>query len=468
MKDVKQEVEKEEVTQAIDEFEDKKKPQLTESAVPTTQIGRMYHYGALFGGIGLGVVSEAMKRGLGISKAAEGESLILSEANVNRIAEKLSKMRGAAQKLGQVLSIQDSNVLPPHVEKVLFKVQNAGSCMPQYQLRKVLEKSWGDDWLSKFQSFEFEPVAAASIGQVHRGVLIDGTRVAVKVQYPGVAKSIDSDLKSLSLILTASSILPKGLYLEKSIQAARKELGWETDYLREAHYIKAFNGELANNSDYYTPKLIEELSSDMVLTMEWIPGMPLSEAIHLDQVAKDRIGDLVFKLCLMELFQFKFMQTDPNWTNFLYDPSSEKLGILDFGASRDFDDEFLSNYLKVLICAAKGDREGCLKYSYDLGYLTGDETLAMKEAHVDSIVILAEPFQKPGLYNFTGQTITARVKDKIPLMIQSRLTPPPEQTYSLHRKLSGVFLLCARMNAKVDCHKLFWDAVKEAKVNIKE
>jgi hypothetical protein len=92
----------------------------------------------------------------------------------------------------------------------------------------------------------------------------------------------------------------------------------------------------------------------------------------------------------------------------------------------------------------------------------------MKEAHVDSIVILAEPFQKPGFYNFTGQTITTRVKDKIPLMVQSRLTPPPEQTYSLHRKLSGVFLLCARMNAKVDCHKLFWDAVKEAKVNIKE
>jgi hypothetical protein len=330
IKDAKQEVEKEEITQTIDEFEDKKKPQLTESAVPTTQIGRMYHYGTLFGGIGLGVVSEAMKRGLGISKAAEGESLILSEANVNRIAEKLSKMRGAAQKLGQVLSIQDSNVLPPHVEKVLFKVQNAGSCMPQYQLRKVLEKSWGDDWLSKFQSFEFEPIAAASIGQVHRGVLVDGTRVAVKVQYPGVAKSIDSDLKSLSLILTASSILPKGLYLEKSIQAARKELGWETDYLREAHYIKAFNRELENNSDYYTPKLIEELSSDMVLTMEWIPGMPLSEAIHLDQTAKDRIGDLVFKLCLMELFQFKFMQTDPNWTNFLYDQSSKKVNFISY------------------------------------------------------------------------------------------------------------------------------------------
>jgi aarF domain-containing kinase len=391
-------------------------------------------------------------------------SLMLSEGNMNRLVAKLSRMRGAALKLGQMMSFQDSKVLPPAIHTVLQRVQDSADYMPPSQRNQVLVQNLGQDWRDLFSKFEERPFAAASIGQVHKATLAsNGKKVAVKVQYPGVRNSIDSDLNNLSLLLTASQLLPKGLFLDRTIANARTELGWECDYERELDACQRFQTLLKDENDVFlVPQVYPEASGAGVLTAEFMTGTAVTKIQELTQDERDWIGTHILRLCLRELMEWRFMQTDPNWTNFLYNRGTQKLELLDFGASRDFPDKFVEPYVSLLIAASQHNRDLCRDLSIELGYLTGHESTAMLNAHIDSILTLAEPFvgSAPEVYDFEDQTITDRVRANIGLMLRERLAPPPEETYSLHRKLSGAFLLCARLRSKVPAREMFADAVK--------
>ena len=433
---------------------------MRESRVPASRVGRLFEYGGLAASMAFGAVSESISR----SGGPDG-SLILSAGNMERLVAKLSKMRGAALKLGQMMSFQDSKMLPKPIHDVLQRVQDSADYMPASQRDKVIAADLGPDWRELFQEFEDKPIAAASIGQVHEATLKDGKPVAVKVQYPGVADSISSDLNNLSLLLTASRLLPKGLYLEKTIANARTELAWECDYIREAQGAKKFRELLADETDIFAvPEIIDEASGKRVLTMEMMEGVAVTKIYDFTQEQKDWIGTQILRLCLREMVEFHYMQTDPNWTNFLYSRTTNKLELLDFGASREYPEKFITLYTKVLDAASRKDRKECEKYSIELGYLTGYESKAMVNAHIDSVMTLAEPFMAdaPDFYDFKDQTITDRVRGLIPVMIRERLAPPPEETYSLHRKLSGAFLLCAKLGSRIRCKELFDNALKKS------
>ncbi|KAJ1938443.1 hypothetical protein EC988_007591, partial [Linderina pennispora] len=143
------------------------KRQLQASAMPSNRVSRLYHYGSLAVGLGLGALGEATKRWSGFSDSSDQSSVMLSRANIDRIVDKLSKMRGAALKLGQMLSIQDSKNMTPEIAEILQRVQNAANYMPVRQLEKHMRRQLGADWRDKFAEFQDEPFAAASIGQVH-------------------------------------------------------------------------------------------------------------------------------------------------------------------------------------------------------------------------------------------------------------------------------------------------------------
>lgn len=379
---------------------------------------------------------------------------------MDRIAKKFSQMRGAALKIGQMMSFQDDKVLPRELYQILARVQNSAHYMPQRQLDKVMQRELGAEWLSKYSSFDRIPIAAASIGQVHNAVLTTGEKVVVKIQYPGVKDSIDSDLNNLLMLLAASRLLPRGLFLDKTVANARTELKWECDYVRESQALQRFEKLLKDDAIFVIPHVHPELTTTNIITMTRMEGTEIMKLPpNTSQKVKDFISENIMRLCLEEIATFQFMQTDPNWANFLYNEKTGKIELLDFGASRPYTSDFIRKYRKLLTFSTKNDRDGVRKMSEELGYLTGLESQSMVDAHVNSVMTLGEPFSGPidKPFSFKDQTVSDRIRSNIGLMLNERLCPPPEETYSLHRKFSGIFLLCARMGASVRCAKLFND-----------
>ncbi|SPO32416.1 related to ABC1 - ubiquinol--cytochrome-c reductase complex assembly protein [Ustilago trichophora] len=450
-----------------DAVKESKHVPLRAAKVPSSRLGRLFHYGGLGAGLAFGAAGSLLRGASSGGDSSASNSLFMSEQNVARLVDKLSTMRGAALKLGQFLSIQETKLLPPQIEQVLLRVQNSANYMPVWQMNKVMSQELrGADWRERhFKEFQDIPFASASIGQVHSAVLRDdfpdpelaGQKVAVKVQFPGVLESIDSDLSYLRWLVSASALLPKGLFLENTLRVLGRELKDECDYQREAEMGRRFGAILRDSSEFQVPRVVDSLCTGKVLTTEMMRGRPLSQASRYPQDTRNRIAQSILNLSLSELFRFRLMQTDPNWSNFLYNEKTGQIQLIDFGATREYSKEFMDNWLQMLQAAIAGNYDECLTWSRKVGYLTGEESAAMERAHVESMIALGEPFRAdaPNPYPFEHQTITDRVKAQIPLMLRERLTPPPQETYSLNRKLSGAFLLCARLKAHVGCRTLF-------------
>lgn len=252
--------------------------------VPSTRFGRMASFGTLFAGLGVGTVNELAKGALGLGGAKDMKSALFSSKNAERIVDTLCRVRGAALKLGQILSIQDSTIVSPHLIKAFDRVRQAADYMPDWQVEKAMKSEFGSDWRSNFKSFEDKPFAAASIGQVHRGILPDGTEVAIKIQYPGVAKSIESDIDNLVGMLKVWDVFPAGIFIDNVVKVAKRELVWEVDYLREANYTEKYREMVTPYKEYRVPRVIRNLTTKSVLTTELVPGVPLDKCFDLRQV----------------------------------------------------------------------------------------------------------------------------------------------------------------------------------------
>ncbi|KAF8658435.1 hypothetical protein AX16_001986 [Volvariella volvacea WC 439] len=445
---------------------------LQSSKVPSSRLGRLFHYGGLAASLGYGAATELLRR-TGSQQEHEG-SVIMTEANIKRLVSKLSEMRGAALKLGQFMSIQDTHVLPPEVDKIFRRVQDSAHYMPDWQMEKVLKSSLSDDWLSNFHQFDRIPFAAASIGQVHNAILSASASptgkpepVAVKIQFPNIANSIESDLGYIKLLLTASALLPRGLFLDRTMQVMKEELADECNYEREAQFLRSFRTpEFLGDDPRFRVPWVWDGSTKDVLVMERVEGSSVGEADQrgLSQSDRNDIAAWVLELCLKELFEFRTMQTDPNWTNFLWNSKTRQVELVDFGATRTYSKEFMDDWLRLLQAGASEDRQACIDASLKLGYLTGEENEVMLDAHTKSMILLATPFRDSTTQPFSfgpgtvwGE-ITNAIREQIPVMLRHRLTPPPRETYSLNRKLSGSFLLASRLGATLDT-KAIWDKV---------
>lgn len=284
--------------------------------------------------------------------------------------------------------------------------------------------------------------------------------LAVKIQYPGVAKSIESDIDNLIGLLKVWDVFPPGMFIDNVVKVAKRELIWECDYNREADYTEKFRELIGPYQEYRVPKVNRELTTQCVLSTELVPGVPLDQCFEMSYEHRQNVGKLVMQLCLRELFEFRCMQTDPNWSNFLYDKNSKKLMLIDFGSTRFYTNEFMDDYLRVILAAIDNKPQQVLEMSKKMGFLTGYETKFMKDAHVTAVMVLGEIFRYHDEFDFASQNTTKRIAHLVPTMIAHRLCPPPEEIYSLHRKLSGVFLLCSRLKIKLSCRPLFEEIVK--------
>lgn len=360
--------------------------------------------------------------------------------------------------------------MPSSLSNALNRVRQGADYMPKYQLEKQLVSQYGSDWKSLFDEFEVVPIAAASIGQVHKAKLkidvnnnssndCDGKAVAVKIQYPGVAQSIRSDLDNLKLLITMMNVLPKGMFIDQIIKVANEELTVECDYDSEAQHQIRYRDLVLNDSllskNVLVPKVFPHVSHKQVLVTEFVENaVPIDQTVLLSQDIRNQVASDILILTVKELFEWKFIQSDPNFSNFLYQVDTNKLYCIDFGAAREYSSDFINDYIELVWAASNQDKKKIIDVSIKMGFLSGDESEEMMNAHVEAGMIFGEPFRNYQPYDFANSSIVKRASKHGDIFLKQRLKAPPKETYSLHRKLAGAFLLCIRLKAKISCRDI--------------
>lgn len=426
-------------------------------AVPKSRLSRLSRVGTLAGRVAGNMIIDGSKD-LVKGRKPEVKRLLLTEQNLTHLADQLATMRGAAMKAGQLLSMDAGNLMPKELSVVLDRLRSHAFTMPAVQLHDVLERGWGADWIDQFQRFSFEPIAAASIGQVHRALTLDGHDLAVKIQYPGVRDSIDSDLDNVQGLLRMSGLIPKDMDVTPLFDEARTQLKFEADYLREGEQIKKYHqllGRFDRQGEIAIPDFYESISTTELLCMSYMPGATLDHLERMNQQERDRIVSLLFELFFFEFLEEQTVQTDPNLANFLYDEASGKLVLLDFGATRDFSDSFVDSYKSALMAAFHQDRSGLQTSLETLGFFKTGRQVKNLNFILDIFIMATEPMRYEGNYNFGSTDLARRIHEK-GMQISSDPdawhTPPPDVLF-LHRKMAGLYLIASRLEASVNVNE---------------
>ena len=419
-------------------------------ALPGGRIGRLLRLGGMTSGL-VGDMAAAGLRQLAQGQRPRMQQMILTPQTATRVTRDLRVMRGAAMKLGQMLSMDPGLVLPPEMTTILAALRDEAHHMPPAQLRDVLDAQWGRDWRRRFSRFDVRPFAAASIGQVHRARTHDGQELAIKVQYPGVADSIDSDIANLGTLLRLPGLLPRGLEIAPMLEELRSQLHAEVDYTAEARNLSTFNKLLAGSKVFRLPELHPELSTSNVLAMTWLDSQPLEALLAEPQALRDRVAAQLIGLLLQELFDFKTMQTDPNLANFRYDPTSGRIILLDFGAVTRFDPQQVAGFRALLRAGLAQDRAAADAALTALGYIDKATPASLRARILDMFDTAMTPLRDNAPFDFARSDLALRLNamglalGQDPDMAQT----PPEGTLFLHRKIAGIYLLAARLNARI-------------------
>ena len=425
---------------------------VSRSRIPAGRLERLARIGWLAGEVTLGGIAEGARRWLGTSTAAS--SLLLTRGNAQRLAKHLSGLRGAAMKLGQLLSLEGDDYLPADITGALAVLRSEAHAMPDAQLCRVLGHAWGRGWERRFRYFGMDPVAAASIGQVHHGISADGRELALKIQYPGIARSIDSDVDNLASVLRLSRLLPGSFDVTAILAEAKRQLRQEADYRMEADHLRRYRALLADDSVFVVPAVHDDFTTAHVLAMDYLRGIRLDEAGGFPQALRNHIGAALYRLLFRELFEFRFVQTDPNFANFFLLPETEQVALLDLGAAREVPAALSQQYAALFAAAVHGERRRVAEAVEAIGFVTPEDRRDHVDGLVDFFLVACEPFHHRGVYDFGLSTVPPRVRAAgFELTVRRGfLRPPPPATVFLHRKLAGTFLLCARLGARVDAH----------------
>jgi predicted unusual protein kinase regulating ubiquinone biosynthesis (AarF/ABC1/UbiB family) len=423
--------------------------------VPVSRLSRLLHLGRLGSGIASGAIGEGFRQ-LSTGNRPRAVDLLLTPENARRLAERLSEMRGAAMKLGQLLSMEAGDLLPPPLPDILARLRESAHTMPLGQVAQVLDAAWGPGWEDKFQRFSFAPLAAASIGQVHEAQTKDGRHLAIKIQYPGIARSIDSDLDNVATLLRVFRLLPSGLKLDPLLTEAKRQLHQEADYLFEAEQMRAYRSVLGTQEGLRVPEVVEDLTTRTVLAMELMEGAPIESLASAPRETRNRIATRLVELALRELFAWGLVQTDPNFANFRYRLQGDEIVLLDFGAARRFAPERVDAFRSLIAASFDEDKSAVESAAMAVGYLSPADPAAVRRAIVQMVYIATEPARQPGVFDFAQADLSERLSEQVLSMrIEQGFgrLPPPDILY-LHRKLGGLYLLCKRLSAQVAVTKL--------------
>lgn len=374
------------------------------------------------------------------------------------IVKTMSELKGASMKLGQLMSMDMGEFLPPEVIKVLENLHQNSTFLPFEEIEAILKTELGDKF-SHLKDISTTPLAAASIGQVHSAIL-DGKPVVIKIQYPGVADSIPSDLRLLKMLLSNLNLVQgKQTDLGPFFKEVEEVLTLETDYEHEAQMLTRYK-EGFKDSVYLVPNVYPEYSTKKILTMERMFGKSFGDWADKSLLGeRQKLAHQLINLYLDEMFLLGLVQTDPNPGNFLM-TDNNRMALLDFGAVKEYDRAFIEGYRKILIYSFYQDHKNLMFESERLNFIDPRENDEVRELYIKMMDTLSGPFRQTTPFDFADKKFYEDTKDiSWTLSMKCKYSPPPKDLLFLHRKLAGVFILIRKLEAKIVL-KDFWYKVE--------
>jgi predicted unusual protein kinase regulating ubiquinone biosynthesis (AarF/ABC1/UbiB family) len=363
-----------------------------DSSIPTGRIRRTAKVAGLAGGqTARNYATKAANLTRGEEQRREAASRRQAQA-AEQILEVLGNMKGAAMKVGQVASYIDTGAFPPEfqarIEKKLGELRDSAPQVSFKQMRAVIEDGLGERIGDVFAEFDEQAVAAASIGQVYRARLredagkLGGREVAVKVQYPGVAQAVRSDLQNLGLLLRVAKRIAPAMDVKATAAEIKERLIDELDYEQEAQAQRAVARAWRGHPFVVIPEVVTALSSERVLVSEWLEGHPFEQVRELPAAERDRFGEIVVRFFIGSLYRNGHFSGDPHPGNYrLMDDG--RVVFLDFGMTKHVDDDFLERELAVFAAGMAGDADALLAGLVAAGYYPADDPEIEPDAVLD-------------------------------------------------------------------------------------
>ncbi len=421
----------------------------------TSPLGRLFRIGSVATRVS---TSLALERALGFARSSPVAKLRRTEnfvVNAMRVSEALGEMKGAAMKLGQMLSVHEG-LLPPEVCEVLQTLQRDAPAVPYARMHAVLQAEVPGG-LAQFAELETEPLAAASIGQVYRGRLVDGREVAVKVQYPDIDRVVAADLKNLKKLVGALVDMVVEIDFEPFWVELRERLLEELDYAREAKNIARMGELYADDPAIIVPKVIPEASGRRVLTMEYVPGIDPEEACsdRYDADLRDRWGSRHLAFVMRGLIEHRFLHADPNFGNYAFREDGAMV-VYDHGCVKQVEPAVAEGCARILADCLAQDLDALPGSLHALGVYNSKSGARVPPHVVEPIGQELLDIVGPEPYRFSkASTLYETVLDPNGSFLKelSRLELPAELTF-VNRTLSGVFGNLCRLRARGE-----WSAV---------
>jgi predicted unusual protein kinase regulating ubiquinone biosynthesis (AarF/ABC1/UbiB family) len=404
------------------------------------------------------------------------------ERQAQILADELGKLKGSVMKAGQMLSLYGQYFLPEEAVAVLSQLQDDSPPVAWEIVQPALERSLGTARLRELE-IDTEAMAAASLGQVHRARRKkDGLELCVKIQYPGVADAIESDIRTLSRLLVMTRLAPRGLNLTPVLSEVREMLFREVDYKSEAAFARRFADKLHGDTRYVVPKIIDEYSTAQVLTMSYEANCSVRDARvqNLSLARRNRLGRGFLDLFFNEFFRWGMVQTDPHFGNYRFrigaSEQDDRIVLLDFGATRVFPRPFIRNYSDIVEGALRRDRAQVVRGAIAIGLMTEQTPEPALDAFVAMCEAIVEPFEAAddprvhkaqrnarGAYRWGDSDLpmrSGRVAANNALSVHFRV--PPREIVFLHRRLAGVFIMLATLRSELDARDALIAALRDA------
>jgi predicted unusual protein kinase regulating ubiquinone biosynthesis (AarF/ABC1/UbiB family) len=427
---------------------------------PTSRIARSTRLGGLVAGQSarwVGTRAANVLRSPDRADAATGER---AAALARELVEQLGQMRGAAMKVGQVLSTIDFTALPEdereNFKQTLAALRDDVPPLPFKQVEKLLREELGEKPATVFASFEETAFAAASIGQVHRAVTRDGRPVAVKVQYPGVAEAVDTDLRNLTLLLPLVKRLAPGLDVKALYGELRERIAEELDYELEAQNQRAVARAHRGHPFAFVPEVHTALSSRRVLVTDLIEGERFEAVKRRDAATRDRFGEIVFRFYFGLVHHMGRVSGDPHPGNYLL-LDDGRVGFLDFGLMRVLDRDYLDAEAGVAVAVEARDAAQVHARLAELGYLPDPASFA-PEGLLDQLTAMGAWYMEPGRRRFSpkwvAELIDSTTGPRSPYFGQMRRQTLPPQALLLRRMEGLVLSTLGEVRAAADWHAI--------------